>query len=140
MPQTLKAGMTGPDVTRWQTSIGEPTSGIMDANTVFMTKEFQKAHGLDADGVVGPATWAKIPGAASVNVKPDPNIFKSAAASPSPTQAGSFIKPVIAAPAQSSPFTSSLTTLEGHLPALPVFLGLALLALGAGMAIYKVRQ
>ena len=57
---TLRAGDKGPAVLRWQTAIGEPTTGIMDTNTVFMTKEFQKNHKLTPDGVVGPKTWALI--------------------------------------------------------------------------------
>lgn len=57
---TLRKGDTGLAVSKLQLALGEPTSGTFSDSLVFAVKEFQKTHGLTPDGVVGPATWAKL--------------------------------------------------------------------------------
>jgi peptidoglycan hydrolase-like protein with peptidoglycan-binding domain len=38
-----------------------PISGVFDASLESSVKNFQQAQGLTVDGIVGPATWAKLP-------------------------------------------------------------------------------
>jgi peptidoglycan hydrolase-like protein with peptidoglycan-binding domain len=63
---TLKKGSTGNPVRRAQkrlTLAGYDTGGvdgIFGANTESAVKRFQRDHGLDEDGIVGPMTWDKI--------------------------------------------------------------------------------
>lgn len=62
MPATIKLNSTGPDVSRWQALLGTfgfpvSISGHFDTQTDTMTREFQRAKGLVADGIVGPNTW-----------------------------------------------------------------------------------
>lgn len=62
---TLKEGNTGPAVVTLQKALaaaGFPTSsdGSFGPNTLTQVEAFQKAKGLVADGVVGPATWAAL--------------------------------------------------------------------------------
>lgn len=73
MPATIRRGSTGPDVLRWQgllTAAGftAPRSGSFDEPTDSATRAWQKAKGLAVDGVVGPASWEAMIGAA-----PDPD-------------------------------------------------------------------
>ena len=63
---TLRAGSQGPDVQRWQKILGIHITGIFDQNTVAATQGFQQAHGLPADGVVGPMTWSAAPSVVSI--------------------------------------------------------------------------
>lgn len=58
-PPTIRKGSSGQWVTTWQNFLGEPTSGTFSDSLVFMTKQYQSSHGLVADGIVGPKTWAK---------------------------------------------------------------------------------
>ena len=59
---TLRAGMTGPDVLRWQTFlVGQslmvgPTTSSFDDSTVEATKKFQQKFKLKADGIAGNKT------------------------------------------------------------------------------------
>lgn len=55
---TLQLGAKGPAVELWQGVVQVPVTGVFDAATLTATKSYQAAHGLDADGVVGPKTWA----------------------------------------------------------------------------------
>ena len=64
--QTLSPGATGPEVKNLQESLtalgynpGKP-DGNYGPSTQAAVAEFQKANGLAADGVVGPATLAKL--------------------------------------------------------------------------------
>jgi peptidoglycan hydrolase-like protein with peptidoglycan-binding domain len=69
MPATIGLGSTGDDVKRLQRALARqlawnpfgPISGVFDASLETSVKDFQQSNGLTADGVVGPATWAKLP-------------------------------------------------------------------------------
>ena len=60
--RVLRLGMVGTDVRAWQTflvgqdSLTEEVTGEFDQATVEATQDFQKVHGLGADGVVGNQT------------------------------------------------------------------------------------
>jgi putative chitinase len=55
---TLRKGSTGPEVVRLQRLLHvKPADGDFGPKTAAAVREFQKSHGLVADGVVGPATW-----------------------------------------------------------------------------------
>jgi uncharacterized protein (TIGR02594 family) len=56
----LQKGSTGDDVIYLQISLQVPADGEFGAVTEGAVKGFQRAHMLDADGVVGPQTWSKI--------------------------------------------------------------------------------
>lgn len=57
--KTLKYKNTGNDVDRLQSLLGIPTNSSHEFDMVTNDKvvEFQKAHGLVADGIVGYRTW-----------------------------------------------------------------------------------
>jgi peptidoglycan hydrolase-like protein with peptidoglycan-binding domain len=69
MPATIGPGSTGDDVKRLQRALARqllwnpfgPITGIFDASLETSVKNFQQANGLTVDGIVGPATWAKLP-------------------------------------------------------------------------------
>jgi peptidoglycan hydrolase-like protein with peptidoglycan-binding domain len=69
MPATIQIGSTGDDVKRLQRVLARmlawnpfgPITGVFDASLEGAVKEFQKANGLPVDGIVGPATWEKLP-------------------------------------------------------------------------------
>jgi peptidoglycan hydrolase-like protein with peptidoglycan-binding domain len=69
--QTLKVGSTGPDVQVWQKIVGVKPDGVFGTGTAAATKVWQQKHVLAADGVVGPATWAKATGAPAPVAAPD---------------------------------------------------------------------
>lgn len=54
----IKQGSAGNAVKAWQKIVGTKDTGIFDATLVQLTKTWQTQHGLKADGVVGPMTWA----------------------------------------------------------------------------------
>lgn len=58
MPQTIRQGSNNGDVGKWQAIIGAAVDNVFGPETKEKTIAWQKAHGLDADGVVGPKTWA----------------------------------------------------------------------------------
>lgn len=58
MPQ-IKKGDKGKAVAIWQLIADAHPDGIFEDNTLEATKIFQKNHGLTADGIVGPKTWAE---------------------------------------------------------------------------------
>jgi peptidoglycan hydrolase-like protein with peptidoglycan-binding domain len=69
MPSTIGPGSTGDDVKRLQRVLARPLlwnpfgpiTGVFDASLETAVKSFQQSNGLTVDGVVGPATWAKLP-------------------------------------------------------------------------------
>jgi peptidoglycan hydrolase-like protein with peptidoglycan-binding domain len=69
MPATVGPGSTGDDVKRLQRVLARhllwnpfgPINGVFDATLETSVKSFQQSNGLTVDGVVGPATWAKLP-------------------------------------------------------------------------------
>jgi len=59
--RTLRRRMSGDDVAAMQRAIGiEPADGIFGMGTDAAVRAWQKANGLAADGIVGPATQAKM--------------------------------------------------------------------------------
>lgn len=59
--RTIKIGDHSIDTLSLQCSLpGLTLDGDFGANTERAVKEFQKDHGLDVDGIVGPATWSLI--------------------------------------------------------------------------------
>lgn len=67
---------SGSEVTLWQGLLASagfpvPVSGTFDVATDAATRQWQAAKGLQADGVVGPASWTAMTGESQV--APDPN-------------------------------------------------------------------
>lgn len=54
----IKMGSISRAVKVWQTIIGVDADGEFGVNTNNATVQFQKAHGLETDGEVGPLTWS----------------------------------------------------------------------------------
>ena len=69
MPATVSLGSTGDDVKRVQRGLARqllwnpfgPITGVFDASLQASVENFQQSQGLTVDGIVGPATWAKLP-------------------------------------------------------------------------------
>jgi peptidoglycan hydrolase-like protein with peptidoglycan-binding domain len=69
MRATIGPGSSGDDVKRLQRVLARmllwnpigPITGTFDANLETSVKDFQQNNALTVDGVVGPATWAKLP-------------------------------------------------------------------------------
>lgn len=55
-----KPNTKGPSVIHLQQRLNIPADGVFGSGTQAAVKAFQLAHGLKADGVVGPATWAAL--------------------------------------------------------------------------------
>jgi hypothetical protein len=55
---TLRRGDTGPMVQALQAKLGVEGPATFGPKTEAAVREFQRAHGLVPDGIVGPATWA----------------------------------------------------------------------------------
>jgi peptidoglycan hydrolase-like protein with peptidoglycan-binding domain len=60
--RTLRRGMSGDDVAALQKAIGVKSDGQFGSGTESALRAFQRAHGLVADGIGGPAVWAAIDG------------------------------------------------------------------------------
>ena len=58
--RTLRKGMQGDDVAKMQKAIGVGADGDFGFGTLTAVKKWQKMNGLVADGIVGPATQAKM--------------------------------------------------------------------------------
>lgn len=68
MAATLKKGSRGEDVKMLQRLLGmTAVDGVFGVNTENAVKEFQRSHGLVADGIVGAKTWNIL---LSLNTKP----------------------------------------------------------------------
>lgn len=63
---TIRKGDRGDVVKQWQTFLNANgyqcgiIDGIFGKNTELAVKQWQAAHGLTADGIIGPKTWASI--------------------------------------------------------------------------------
>lgn len=57
---TVQLGSKGPAVTLLQHALSLSESGLFDAATLAAVKAFQASHSLQADGIVGPKTWAAL--------------------------------------------------------------------------------
>ena len=57
---SLKRGAKGPRVAFVQKVLGLHVDRIFGKQTKRAVKRFQRSHGLTADGIVGPATWASL--------------------------------------------------------------------------------
>ena len=55
--KTIKKGSKGTAVKIWQLIIGAEPDGIYGSETERLTKDWQKARGLVADGIVGAKSW-----------------------------------------------------------------------------------
>ena len=66
----LKVGSTGDDVVKLQKKLGVDPVGTFGPKTEAAVKDWQKANGLTADGLVGDATWKKMFGEVSESVTP----------------------------------------------------------------------
>lgn len=66
---TLKKGSRGEEVKLLQRLLHLYEDGIFGPLTEEAVKEFQKANGLVADGIVGDKTWAKLKGSSLVKSK-----------------------------------------------------------------------
>ena len=69
MPATIGPGASGDDVKRLQRVLARmllwnpfgPITGLFDGSLETSVKDFQGSNGLTDDGIVGAATWAKLP-------------------------------------------------------------------------------
>ena len=68
----LKKGSEGADVKKLQEKLGIEAIGKFGPKTEAAVKAWQKANGLKDDGIVGPATWAKLFG----ETKPSATVIK----------------------------------------------------------------
>lgn len=59
-PGLLKKGSKGASVKKVQVKVGTPADGDFGPKTESKVKAWQKAHGVGADGMVGPVTWKKM--------------------------------------------------------------------------------
>src|SRR3954470_16709670 len=59
-PRALKKGSRNGYVEVVQRVVGAPVDGIFGRGTRRAVVRFQRRHGLTADGVVGPTTWAVV--------------------------------------------------------------------------------
>jgi len=57
---TIRFGDRGSDVAEVQTILGLDADGRFGPNTQNAVEEFQVAHNLNPDGIVGPKTWAAL--------------------------------------------------------------------------------
>jgi putative chitinase len=75
----LKNGSKGEDVKKLQEKLGVEAIGTFGPKTEAAVKAWQKANGLDDDGVVGDATWSKLFGES----KPESTVIKEDVVIPS---------------------------------------------------------
>jgi len=66
----IKKGSQGPAVKKIQFKVGEHPDGIFGSGTEENVKKWQKNHGVDADGLVGPGTWKQMFGCSMDDLSP----------------------------------------------------------------------
>lgn len=124
----LRAGDRGPAVAALQRALGVPDDGAFGPGTVRAVEDFQRAHGLTPDGVVGHLTWKAL-GIAAPEV--------AASAPTQPSTAESRVDRVAQLAAVSAPLAAGASVLGPLREAVPptlwqigwwVAAGLALLA------------
>jgi putative chitinase len=96
----LRKGDNNEDVKKLQAKLGVEPMGNFGPKTEEAVKKWQAANGLAADGIVGPATWAKIMGESIATQIPTPVV--------SPTPVSSTPAPQVAG--------LKLDKLKGHVP------------------------
>ncbi|MDB5168893.1 MAG: peptidoglycan-binding protein [Candidatus Saccharibacteria bacterium] len=75
---TLGVGNVGPCVKLVQSKVGATQDSKFGPGTKAKVMAFQKSHGLVADGIVGPKTWAALTGTkviATTTAKPSPLVY-----------------------------------------------------------------
>jgi len=95
----LKRGDNNEDVKKLQSKLGVEPLGNFGPKTETAVKAWQTANGLTADGIVGPATWAKIMGESIATQVATP-IVAPTPVTPAPTSVGGL----------------KLDKLKGHVP------------------------
>ncbi len=97
----LRVGSQGTDVTELQSTLkllgyfAGSVNGVFEENTAQAVKRFQQAAGIEADGVVGTATWNRLfptsePVAANAAPRPTTPVTESRPVRPEPAPAGEF--------------------------------------------------
>ena len=66
----LKVGSSGSSVSKIQYKVGEKPDGIFGRGTEANVKLWQKARGLDVDGIIGPGTWKEMFGCSMDDFSP----------------------------------------------------------------------
>ena len=75
--KTLRKGSKGDEVKQLQTLLeGLTVDGIFGVKTRAAVIAYQSANGLDADGIVGPLTWAKLLGETETTTFKQPTDYK----------------------------------------------------------------
>ena len=59
---TQRRDGAAPSIAEIQAKVGAAATGVFDAVTEAAVREFQRSHGLNPDGIVGPKTWAMMDG------------------------------------------------------------------------------
>jgi peptidoglycan hydrolase-like protein with peptidoglycan-binding domain len=106
----LKPGTSGETVKRLQQSLGISADGQFGAGTQKAVREFQSKNGLEADGLAGPATLAKM----SLFKEMTPEVVKKSEVAPGAAAAPA---PAVPNPAPGAPQAPPSGTAAGHVEA-----------------------
>lgn len=127
---TLRPGSQGSPVSEVQAILqllGYYTGsvdGLYQDSTVQAVTAFQRAAGIQADGIVGPGTWQKLlpqaPGATAAAPSPTPAASPTPASSPAPTATQTPAATRTPTPASSPAASSSTTAARTEPVALPI--------------------
>jgi peptidoglycan hydrolase-like protein with peptidoglycan-binding domain len=104
----LKPGTSGETVKRLQQSLGISADGQFGADTQKAVREFQSKNGLEADGLAGPATLAKM----SLFKEMTPEVVRK-----SEVAAAVAAAPAAPKPAPGAPQPAPSSTAAGHVEA-----------------------
>jgi peptidoglycan hydrolase-like protein with peptidoglycan-binding domain len=104
----LKSGTSGETVKRLQQSLGISADGQFGGETQKAVREFQSKNGLEADGLAGPATLAKM----SLFKEMTPEVVRK-----SEVAAGAAAAPAAPKPAPGAPQAAPSSTAAGHVEA-----------------------